>query len=222
MFQFPLLFGVIVTALVIVTVNSIFSGVGDYGQYVKPVEKMILPTNIQVAATGGTHTDSPDTARRVADTLNDQDTPDSNKKESTKFNPPEEHEAISKPLNIVLLYGDDWRHDSIGSAKASIVKTPFFDWMATQGIKFVHNCVTTSVCWISRATLYTGLYVSRHKSDYPHKPLWYEGWADAWPKLLQEKGYYLGHIGKWHFNWEKLVWDTFDYGKAYYGKKFFL
>jgi arylsulfatase A-like enzyme len=126
-------------------------------------------------------------------------------------------EESHEPLNIILLYGDDWRHDSIGSAKASIVRTPFFDWLATQGMKFIHNCVTTSVCWISRATLYTGLYVSRHKSDYPHKPLWYEGWNDSWPQLLKEKGYYQGHSGKWHFDWRELVWSTFDFSNAFYG-----
>lgn len=126
----------------------------------------------------------------------------------------------AKPLNIVLLYADDWRHDSIGVANASIVKTPFLDWLSTQGMRFTHNCVTTSVCWISRATLYTGQYVSRHKSDYPQKPLWYEGWDEAWPQILKESGYYLGHVGKWHFNWTKLVYRTFHYAKAYHGRHF--
>ncbi|KAI2500233.1 protein of unknown function (DUF4976) [Fragilaria crotonensis] len=127
-----------------------------------------------------------------------------------------------KPLNILILYGDDWRHDSIGSANASIVRTPFFDWLAEQGVKFVHNCVTTSVCWISRATLYTGLYISRHKSDYPHKPLWYSGWNDAWPQLLKEKGYHLGHVGKWHFPVEDLVRNTFHHMEEYYGEHWYV
>jgi arylsulfatase len=126
-----------------------------------------------------------------------------------------------KPLNIVILYGDDWRHDSIGSANASIVRTPFFDWLATQGVKFVHNCVTTSVCWISRATLYTGLYISRHKSDYPHEPRWYAGWNDAWPQILKEKGYHLGHVGKWHFPVEDLVRNTFHHMDEYYGEHWY-
>eukprot|EP00545_Synedropsis_sp_CCMP1620_P005257 CAMPEP_0119006488 /NCGR_PEP_ID=MMETSP1176-20130426/2318_1 /TAXON_ID=265551 /ORGANISM="Synedropsis recta cf, Strain CCMP1620" /LENGTH=458 /DNA_ID=CAMNT_0006958401 /DNA_START=75 /DNA_END=1448 /DNA_ORIENTATION=+ len=125
-----------------------------------------------------------------------------------------------QPLNIILLYGDDWRHDSIGAANTSIVQTPFLDGLAKQGMRFTHNCVTTSVCWISRATLYTGQYLSRHKSDYPQKPLWYEGWDDAWPQILKESGYHLGHVGKWHFDWTKLVYGTFQYAKAYYGQHF--
>jgi hypothetical protein len=114
------------------------------------------------------------------------------KKEEDKVGEKDDKEVPATPLNIVFLYGDDWRHDSIGVANASIVRTPFLDWLATQGIRFTHNCVTTSVCWISRANLYTGQYVSRHQSDYPHKPLWYEGWKEAWPQILRDNGYYLG------------------------------
>jgi arylsulfatase len=147
------------------------------------------------------------------------------KKKNSKGNRKgKESESASeqKPLNILILYGDDWRHDSIGSANASIVRTPFFDWLAEVGVKFVHNCVTTSVCWISRATLYTGLYVSRHKSNYPHEPRWYSGWNDAWPQILKEKGYHLGHVGKWHFPVEALVKDTFHYLDAYYGQHWYM
>jgi hypothetical protein len=57
-----------------------------------------------------------------------------------------------KPLNVMILYPDDLRHDSIGVAKTQPVLTPFLDSLANNdGIRFTHNCVTTSVCWISRA-----------------------------------------------------------------------
>jgi hypothetical protein len=56
-----------------------------------------------------------------------------------------------KPLNILLLYPDDWRHDTIGVAGTQPVITPFLDSFAKEGVRFTHNCVTTSICWISRA-----------------------------------------------------------------------
>jgi arylsulfatase len=145
---------------------------------------------------------------------------DNNKKSAKAMPLKTEKQITDKPLNIVLFYADDWRHDSIGVANASIVRTPFLDWLSTQGMRFTHNCVTTSVCWISRATLYTGQYVSRHKSDYPQKPLWYEGWNEAWPQILKDTGYHLGHVGKWHFNWTQLVYGTFQFAKSYYGQHF--
>lgn len=101
-----------------------------------------------------------------------------------------------KPLNILLLFADDWRHDSLGSTSNGLVKTPFLDNLATQGVRFTHNCVTTSVCWVSRATLYTGQYVSRHKSIEPMKPEFYQGWNQTFPHLLRKSGYYWGHVGK--------------------------
>jgi len=65
---------------------------------------------------------------------------------------------IGKPLNVVIMYGDDWRHDAIGVGGSKWpVHTPFIDWLATnKGLRFTHNCVTSSICWISRATLHTG------------------------------------------------------------------
>jgi arylsulfatase A-like enzyme len=124
-----------------------------------------------------------------------------------------------KPLNILLLYGDDWRHDSIGSASGGLVKTPFFDNLAMQGMRFTHNCVTTSVCWISRATLYTGQYVSRHKSTDPSKPDFYKGWNQTFPYLLRQAGYYFGHVGKWHFkDYAEFIKPQLDWERPYYGR----
>ena len=133
--------------------------------------------------------------------------------ESTKQ---EERKTKDKPLNVLLLYADDWRYDSIG-AEGGIVHTPFLDAFAKEGIRFTHNCVTSSICWISRATLYTGHYVSRHKSTYPQHTFWYDGWNETLPHLFREAGYYTGHIGKWHFPWIEPVVSSFDYSNPYYG-----
>ena len=127
-----------------------------------------------------------------------------------------------KPLNILLLYGDDWRHDSLGSASNGLVKTPFLDNLATQGMRFTHNCVTTSVCWVSRATLYTGQYVSRHNSTEPMNPGFYKGWNKTFPYLLREAGYYFGHVGKWHFkDYAEFVKPQLDWERFYYGRHWF-
>ena len=89
----------------------------------------------------------------------------STKKESvSNVQETEAGKNFDTPLNILLLYADDWRHDTLGVAEGgSIVKTPFLDLLAKQGVSFRYNCVTTSICWISRATLLTGQFYSRHK-----------------------------------------------------------
>ena len=104
--------------------------------------------------------------------------------------------AEEKPLNIVLLYADDWRHDTLGCAGHPIVRTPRLDSLAREGIRFTHNCVTTAICGVSRASLFTGQWMSRHGNhafDAFDTP-----WSETYPGLLRAHGYHVGQIGKWH------------------------
>jgi arylsulfatase A-like enzyme len=109
--------------------------------------------------------------------------------------------ASNEPLNVIILYPDDWRHDDIGGV-APVVQTPFLNRLAQDGIRFTHNAVTTSICWISRATMFTGQWASRHGSMRLKKPdFMREGsWNRTWPYILQRNGYYVGHVGKWQFS----------------------
>ncbi|MCX8511203.1 MAG: sulfatase-like hydrolase/transferase, partial [Chthoniobacteraceae bacterium] len=63
--------------------------------------------------------------------------------------------TATKPLNILVLYADDWRYDTLGAAGHPVVKTPNLDQLAAEGVRFTHNCVTTSICGVSRASLFT-------------------------------------------------------------------
>ena len=125
-------------------------------------------------------------------------------------------------LNVVILYPDDWRHDDIGGL-APVVRTPFLNRLAQQGIHFTYNAVTTSICWVSRATLFTGQYVSRHASTYLFRPAFaMSAWNTTWPYLLQQKGYYVGHIGKWQYldfdGYKKKIfnWTSYHEGEHWY------
>lgn len=117
------------------------------------------------------------------------------------------------PMNVVVLYADDWRHDTLGVAGNPVVKTPNIDRLSSEGVRFTHNCVTTSICGVSRATLFTGQWMSRHGNkafaafDTP--------WAETYPGLLRAKGYFTGHIGKWHNG--AFPAKEFDFGRSYSG-----
>ncbi|MSU68056.1 MAG: DUF4976 domain-containing protein [Opitutaceae bacterium] len=119
----------------------------------------------------------------------------------------------SKPLNIVVLYADDWRHDTLGAAGHPVVKTPHLDRLAKEGMRFTHNCVTTAICGVSRATLLTGQWMSRHGN--PAFAMFTTPWAETYPDLLRRNGYHVGHIGKWHNG--TFPQDKFDFGRAYSG-----
>ncbi len=119
----------------------------------------------------------------------------------------------AKPLNIVVLFADDWRHDTLGCAGNPVVKTPHLDALASEGVRFTHNYVTTSICGVSRATLFTGQWMSRHgnKAFEAFKT----PWSETYPGVLRKNGYYVGHIGKWHNG--KFPAEHFDFAKSYAG-----
>mgnify|MGYP001826880224 CR=1 FL=1 len=123
----------------------------------------------------------------------------------------------AKPLNVVVLYADDWRHDTLGVAGNPIVKTPHLDKLAGEGMRFTENCVTTSICGISRANLFTGQWMSRHGCRNFKE--WKTPWAETFPGILREKGYHLGHVGKWHNG--KFPKEKFDFGTHYHGRHWY-
>ena len=125
--------------------------------------------------------------------------------------PTNERYDPTQPLNILILYGDDWRYNSIGIMNP-LLQTPTLDALAQNGIHFVNSYVTTSVCWVSRATYFTGQYMSRHQTTRVADPKFYQHWnTTSWPALLQqsEHQYYVGHIGKWQFQNPKQIVQSF-------------
>lgn len=122
--------------------------------------------------------------------------------------------AEPKPLNVLLLYADDWRHDTLGCAGHPILKTPHLDALAKDGVRFTNARVTTSICGVSRASLLTGQWMSRHGNEA--FAMFKTPWADTFPGRLRTSGYWVGHVGKWHCG--AFPKDGFDFGRSYMGK----
>ncbi len=115
--------------------------------------------------------------------------------------------------NVLLLYADDWRHDTLGCAGHPVVRTPHLDRLAREGVRFTHAGVTTAVCGISRASLLTGQWMSRHGCrDFGP---WQTPWSETLPGLLRANGYHVGHVGKWHNG--PFPAERFDVGTSYHG-----
>ena len=141
--------------------------------------------------------------------------------------PSDEEEEEKPPMNILLFYADDWRYDTMGAAGNPIVKTPFIDALAKEGVRFTENCVTTSICWISRATLYTGQYLARHHFEMlgrgrtimqNGKPIEMKLEVPAnetiYSLMKNQANYFVGHAGKlglWIDHTRYLGKGTFDY-----------
>lgn len=118
-----------------------------------------------------------------------------------------------KPLNVVVLLADDWRHDTLGCAGHPVLKTPHLDALATGGVRFTHAAVTTSICGVSRASLLTGQWMSRHGNEA--FLMFKTPWAETYPGLLRANGYWVGHVGKWHNG--TFPKERFDFARSYAG-----
>lgn len=107
-----------------------------------------------------------------------------------------------KPLNVIIFYPDDWYGRDLQDVNP-LLRTPTFSQLAKEGIRFTHNAVVTSICWISRGTLFTGQYAVTHKSQYLYRPSFanFGQWQFTWPYQLQKYAdYWVGHVGKWQYN----------------------
>ncbi len=122
-----------------------------------------------------------------------------------------------QPPNIIFLFADDQRADTIGAHGNPHIRTPNLDRMAARGFSFRRNYCAGSfsgaVCVASRAMLMTG----RHWMNLPAKrPA--SNWGDATvlPKLLEARGGYEPFIiGKWH-NGKGMLDRSFANGRAVY------
>ena len=111
--------------------------------------------------------------------------------------------AFGKPAsrpNILLLYADDQRDHTLGCAGHPIVKTPNLDQLAKEGVRFENAFVSTSTCWVGRASLFTSCYERKHLYRAKPGPLDPELCDTSYFAVLKRAGYRTGHLGKEHVN----------------------
>ena len=110
--------------------------------------------------------------------------------------------AEQKKPNIIFFLTDDQRYDFLGCSGHPVVKTPHIDKLAEEGTRFEKMFVNTATCWISRATMFSGMYLRGHR--YTGKaPLDKKLSTNSYPALLKKDGYKVGYFGKNHVKFHK-------------------
>lgn len=120
-----------------------------------------------------------------------------------------------KKLNVVFFLADDLRWNSLGCMGNKMLQTKNIDDLARNGIRFNNACVTTSISMVSRATLLTGQYMSRHKIREFGIPLSQEAFSETYPAILRKAGYLTGYVGKYGVG--KIREDDYDFSAEYEG-----
>ena len=104
-------------------------------------------------------------------------------------------EAPKKP-NIIFIVADDLGYGDIGPYGQTVIKTPFLDTLATEGMKFTQCYAGSTVCAPSRSSMMTGLHTGHTRvRGNANVPLQDADVTSA--QLLKQSGYITGMIGKW-------------------------
>jgi arylsulfatase A-like enzyme len=113
-----------------------------------------------------------------------------------------------RPKNILFLWTDEQRADSIGAIGNPVFRTPNLDTLARTGVVFDQAYCAQPVCTPSRGTVVTGVYPHTHGSVHNNIPL-----TERIPtiaELLRPEGYVCGYAGKWHLGHEVHPQRGFD------------
>ncbi|MBD3181785.1 sulfatase-like hydrolase/transferase [Candidatus Poribacteria bacterium] len=104
--------------------------------------------------------------------------------------------ANPKP-NILLLFTDQQRFDTIAAAGNDLICTPALDRLCSRGVRF-DRCYTPSpVCVSARYSILTGLYPHRSGCADNGHPM--DQSLPTLPAMLTDVGYQTQAIGKMHF-----------------------
>lgn len=115
-------------------------------------------------------------------------------------------ENRQKP-NIIFILADDFGYGSLNSygADQSLVRTPYIDRIADQGMRFTNASTPASICSPTRYGFLTGRYPWRSSLKFGVTNILGELLPDTngmtvadW---LKERGYNTAAIGKWHLGY---------------------
>jgi len=111
--------------------------------------------------------------------------------------------------NILFLFSDDQRFDTIAALGNKYIRTPNLDRLCQQGLVFTHaylmGALRPAVCMPSRAMLMSGRSLFRVKENLAGQT--------TWPEQFGKAGYSTFITGKWHNETESLL-RSFAQGKA--------
>ena len=115
--------------------------------------------------------------------------------------------ANTNQPNILHIMVDQMRFDVLGVNGSQICRTPTLDRLAQEGVNYAEAYTPAGICSPARASMVTGRYSHNHGIynnchmddsilvELPPEEVTYS-------ELLNELGYRLGHVGKWHIGRE--------------------
>jgi arylsulfatase A-like enzyme len=117
-------------------------------------------------------------------------------RDMVRSEPTPEAPPRKRPPNLVFLYTDEQRFDTLAAYGNTRIRMPHLDRLARQGVVFERAYVTQPVCTPSRSSILTGRYPHTNGCIQNNIPLRPE--TRCLPEMLEPGVYACAHMGKWH------------------------
>jgi arylsulfatase A-like enzyme len=114
--------------------------------------------------------------------------------------------------NIVYIFADQLRYTSLGSSGNKLVRTPYLDQLADEGVVLDQAFSSCPICSPYRAQIITGRY--SHKNGVMDNEYKLHDDQVIIHQVLKRAGYKTAHIGKWHLGYGPYTEDK-RYGLDY-------
>ncbi|MBW2623882.1 MAG: sulfatase-like hydrolase/transferase, partial [Deltaproteobacteria bacterium] len=98
--------------------------------------------------------------------------------------------------NIIYIFSDQHRGDTMGSVGHPVVITPHMDRIASEGVNFTRCSTNSPLCMPARASMMSGQYVCEHgvwNNNFQADPK-----GPSHVRNIRDAGYHTGLIGKTH------------------------
>lgn len=109
-------------------------------------------------------------------------------------------EQQKKP-NIIFVFSDDQRFNSLSMTGDAVTQTPNIDQLAKEGVFFNNTYITSPICGPSRANIFTGQWERKNKIGFTsisNNIISEKVYQDSWQVQLKKAGYSTAFIGKHH------------------------
>jgi len=109
--------------------------------------------------------------------------------------------ASKKQPNVIFIFADDQRYNSLGITGDPVTQTPNIDQLAREGVLFDQAVITSPICGPSRANIFTGQWERKNNigfCSYSKNVVSEEAFANSWLMQLKGAGYSTAFIGKHH------------------------
>lgn len=131
--------------------------------------------------------------------------------------------AAQRP-NFIFILTDDQSFGMMGCDGNEVTQTPNLDQLAREGIFFDRAYITSAICTPSRISILLSQFERKHGVNFNSgTSVAPEAWANSYPVVMRDAGYYTGYVGKNHAPIGKggyasgLMEKSFDYFYAGHG-----